>query len=209
MRSSLDENLQTPTSLSHSSAYTTSNGNESSRERERTERPQHVGGCAMHVLSPSVDRQQDCQDGHAFTQEQAQPPSNGVGEEQRDHSPDVNNQGYESTTHDASGIVPKMKRKFRKRTKTGCITCRRKKIKCGEERPQCEYCTIASDWTTFDHDKARSVSKEACLATATLQFESQFYGLNPESQSLLYPLSQRMSTGRPTTLRSNGMQTPL
>ncbi len=160
MTSSPDETLQTPTSLTHSSAYTT-NANESFRERkrfnfentgrsshrrqydynspERTEHPQYMGKRAMHVLSPSDDREQYCQDGHALNQGQAQPLSNGVGEQQWDHSPGANSQGYESRTHDASGIVPKRKRKFCKRTKTGCITCRWKKKKCGEERPQCEY----------------------------------------------------------------------
>lgn len=31
--------------------------------------------------------------------------------------------------------------KARKRTKTGCLTCRRRRIKCGEERPTCKNCT--------------------------------------------------------------------
>lgn len=30
--------------------------------------------------------------------------------------------------------------KARKRTKTGCLTCRRRRIKCGEERPMCNNC---------------------------------------------------------------------
>ncbi|KAL8974818.1 MAG: hypothetical protein Q9197_000962 [Variospora fuerteventurae] len=30
--------------------------------------------------------------------------------------------------------------KPRKRTKTGCLTCRRRRIKCGEERPTCKNC---------------------------------------------------------------------
>jgi hypothetical protein len=30
--------------------------------------------------------------------------------------------------------------KLRKRTKTGCLTCRRRRIKCGEERPICNNC---------------------------------------------------------------------
>ncbi|RDL38855.1 uncharacterized protein BP5553_03195 [Venustampulla echinocandica] len=29
----------------------------------------------------------------------------------------------------------------RKRTKTGCLTCRKRRIKCGEERPTCHNCT--------------------------------------------------------------------
>ena len=31
--------------------------------------------------------------------------------------------------------------KLRKRTKTGCLTCRQRRIKCGEERPVCANCT--------------------------------------------------------------------
>ena len=30
--------------------------------------------------------------------------------------------------------------KMRKRTKTGCLTCRKRRIKCGEERPTCANC---------------------------------------------------------------------
>jgi Fungal Zn(2)-Cys(6) binuclear cluster domain len=30
--------------------------------------------------------------------------------------------------------------KLRKRTKTGCLTCRKRRIKCGEERPICNNC---------------------------------------------------------------------
>lgn len=36
----------------------------------------------------------------------------------------------------ASASNPKM----RKRTKTGCLTCRKRRIKCGEERPTCANC---------------------------------------------------------------------
>ena len=32
------------------------------------------------------------------------------------------------------------RRKSRKRTKTGCLTCRKRRIKCGEERPICQNC---------------------------------------------------------------------
>jgi hypothetical protein len=35
-----------------------------------------------------------------------------------------------------SSATPKM----RKRTKTGCLTCRKRRIKCGEERPTCGNC---------------------------------------------------------------------
>ncbi|RDW92157.1 hypothetical protein BP5796_01551 [Coleophoma crateriformis] len=35
----------------------------------------------------------------------------------------------------------KINRKRAKRTKTGCLTCRRRRIKCGEEKPTCSNCT--------------------------------------------------------------------
>ncbi|MCJ1434588.1 hypothetical protein MMC27_003957 [Xylographa pallens] len=40
----------------------------------------------------------------------------------------------------AKAIKRKNNLKARKRTKTGCLTCRRRRIKCGEERPTCANC---------------------------------------------------------------------
>ena len=40
-----------------------------------------------------------------------------------------------------TGTGPASNTKTRKRTKTGCLTCRRRRIKCGEERPVCANCT--------------------------------------------------------------------
>jgi hypothetical protein len=34
--------------------------------------------------------------------------------------------------------------KMRRRTKTGCLTCRKRRIKCGEERPTCTNCVKSS-----------------------------------------------------------------
>jgi hypothetical protein len=36
--------------------------------------------------------------------------------------------------------TPTVNPKLRKRTKTGCLTCRKRRIKCGEERPTCNNC---------------------------------------------------------------------
>ncbi|KAK3209095.1 hypothetical protein GRF29_69g758368 [Pseudopithomyces chartarum] len=44
--------------------------------------------------------------------------------------------GDVSPTGSASASNPKA----RKRTKTGCLTCRKRRIKCGEERPTCANC---------------------------------------------------------------------
>ncbi|KAF2626467.1 hypothetical protein BU25DRAFT_99806 [Macroventuria anomochaeta] len=51
-------------------------------------------------------------------------PPGGAG----DVSPTGNGSGSTATT------------KMRKRTKTGCLTCRKRRIKCGEERPTCANC---------------------------------------------------------------------
>ena len=40
----------------------------------------------------------------------------------------------------ASGSGSTTNPKMRKRTKTGCLTCRKRRIKCGEERPTCANC---------------------------------------------------------------------
>lgn len=40
----------------------------------------------------------------------------------------------------ANGATAATNPKMRKRTKTGCLTCRKRRIKCGEERPTCINC---------------------------------------------------------------------
>ncbi|KAL6710947.1 hypothetical protein ACN47E_006822 [Coniothyrium glycines] len=39
-----------------------------------------------------------------------------------------------------TGLTNQSNSKMRKRTKTGCLTCRKRRIKCGEERPTCANC---------------------------------------------------------------------
>ena len=39
-----------------------------------------------------------------------------------------------------TGMTGQANPKMRKRTKTGCLTCRKRRIKCGEERPTCGNC---------------------------------------------------------------------
>lgn len=42
------------------------------------------------------------------------------------------------TERPATAVPPKRKRVFSNRTKTGCLTCRRRKKKCDEQHPYCE-----------------------------------------------------------------------
>ena len=166
MRSSPDENIHTATSQTPSSVYPASNGNDSSHKRKRsgtddagrsspqrqydysppkrTNHPQHVADRALHVLGNSDDqRYYKSQNGidhgdHAWSQGHGQPvqapATNGAGDE--DNSPGSTGQNYDSM-NGSNSIVPKRKRNFSNRTKTGCMTCRRRKKKCDEIRPHC------------------------------------------------------------------------
>ena len=45
---------------------------------------------------------------------------------------------YAPDRHGAMQVAPKRKRVFSNRTKTGCMTCRRRKKKCDEQHPACK-----------------------------------------------------------------------
>lgn len=56
-------------------------------------------------------------------------------------SDDDSDQKYPVDGADTSKAEAALKAKLsRKRTKTGCLTCRKRRIKCGEERPVCKNC---------------------------------------------------------------------
>lgn len=48
--------------------------------------------------------------------------------------------GYEKREMSAGSDPKKRKRNFSNRTKTGCMTCRKRKKKCDEKRPECKPC---------------------------------------------------------------------
>jgi hypothetical protein len=53
----------------------------------------------------------------------------------------MDHHGIEGSSVPESGNAPiDPSQKVRKRTKTGCLTCRKRRIKCGEERPICGNC---------------------------------------------------------------------
>jgi hypothetical protein len=56
-----------------------------------------------------------------------------------DHGTQVAMSSNHPTAAPTEDLVPPL-RKNRKRTKTGCLTCRKRRIKCGEERPTCANC---------------------------------------------------------------------
>lgn len=115
---------------------------------KRDEHPQHVADRVLHVLDTSDGHQQYYQDsnganqnGHAWEHDQSQhgtPTTNGL-EERWENGQDSSAQNYDPAMNGTNGVLPKRKRNFSNRTKTGCLTCRKRKKKCGEERPYCEY----------------------------------------------------------------------
>jgi hypothetical protein len=61
-----------------------------------------------------------------------------------DESVDVNHRKFTNYSQErpqpAVQVGPKRKRVFSNRTKTGCMTCRRRKKKCDEQHPSCKFC---------------------------------------------------------------------
>lgn len=53
--------------------------------------------------------------------------------------------GYDRREMSASSDPKKRKRNFSNRTKTGCMTCRRRKKKCDETRPECMSMSVLGD----------------------------------------------------------------
>ncbi|KAK4938459.1 hypothetical protein LTR10_021088 [Elasticomyces elasticus] len=49
-------------------------------------------------------------------------------------------QESEAQTDDAPATEAAQKQAAKRRTKTGCLTCRKRRIKCGEEKPTCKNC---------------------------------------------------------------------
>ncbi|PYH81755.1 acetyltransferase [Aspergillus uvarum CBS 121591] len=64
------------------------------------------------------------------------PPESSVQSEQSASMPMIS----QERVHPAVQVAPKRKRVFSNRTKTGCMTCRRRKKKCDEQHPACNNC---------------------------------------------------------------------
>ncbi|RAL13604.1 acetyltransferase [Aspergillus homomorphus CBS 101889] len=66
----------------------------------------------------------------------SRPPESSVQNEQSVLMPSLS----QERPHTAVQVAPKRKRVFSNRTKTGCMTCRRRKKKCDEQHPACNNC---------------------------------------------------------------------
>ncbi|KAL9036462.1 MAG: hypothetical protein Q9180_004288 [Flavoplaca navasiana] len=75
----------------------------------------------------------------AITQNPLAPEENPSNESHEDNQNKGQRVKVEESTEGKSSRQT-LSAKARKRTKTGCLTCRRRRIKCGEERPTCNNC---------------------------------------------------------------------
>ncbi|KAL2061838.1 hypothetical protein VTL71DRAFT_7216 [Oculimacula yallundae] len=123
--------------------------------------------------------------------------------EDQDDFDEIDSPELMDETHDGTDPPPKKpgsKAKGRKRTKTGCLTCRKRRIKCGEERPTCSNCTK---------------SKRQCEGyNQRVVFKDPLSGYRPPvpqfSQSSFSNSGYSQSTGRRESHSQSGSsQTPL
>ena len=93
----------------------------------------------------------------------------------------------------ANGVVPKRKRNFSNRTKTGCLTCRRRKKKCDEERPLCEYTSCFAFPTNLVQ---ATIAIEAGLSAKAIRRHEVVFGLKLLQPK--YPCRYSPKTALPT-----------
>jgi hypothetical protein len=72
------------------------------------------------------------------TQQRREYEQTSPGEDERSASASYSSYSTERRDISTQGDPKKRKRNFSNRTKTGCMTCRRRKKKCDEARPECE-----------------------------------------------------------------------
>jgi hypothetical protein len=86
----------------------------------------------------------------------------------------------------------KRKRNFSNRTKTGCMTCRRRKKKCDETKPECKYLTLTTKLAYIDpYFKATTVYEEDLFAPV---INKEDHGRRPSKNKHPFPSSQRQTT---------------
>jgi hypothetical protein len=85
----------------------------------------------------------------------------------------------------------KRKRNFSNRTKTGCMTCRRRKKKCDETRPECELCRISYKQLGMTISQVITVFVVALSARDT---SNEVNGQRPNRNSPLFLCNRRPIT---------------
>lgn len=107
----------------------------------------------------------------------------GYGSPDEDRS--VNPYGYSNREMSAQSDPKKRKRNFSNRTKTGCMTCRRRKKKCDESRPECNNCLRGGFVCSGYQQRGQWPKTEQKAAPIPLQSKTE-YENSPYSSSSPY-----------------------
>ncbi|KAI1003220.1 hypothetical protein K3495_g4986 [Podosphaera aphanis] len=101
------------------------------------------------------------------------------------------------------GEAKRRKRNFSNRTKTGCMTCRKRKKKCDETKPHCNNCQRGGFTCSGYQVRGQCPKPESKQSPVPLQSKTEFE-LSPHSSKISYPPLNSAGPHRtepPTTYR--------
>jgi acetyltransferase-like isoleucine patch superfamily enzyme len=98
--------------------------------------------------------------------------------------------GTERREMSAQSDPKKRKRNFSNRTKTGCMTCRRRKKKCDETRPECNNCLRGGFVCSGYQTRGQWPKTEQKQAPVPLQSKDGYDASSPYAQSSQYNSQQ-------------------
>lgn len=100
----------------------------------------------------------------------------------------------------------------KKRTRSGCLTCRRRKVKCKEEKPICSGCQKSNYECLWPENGTQSLSRRDIdafkVAKANLQKNLTFYVYNGDSNKTVRLHGQEQQKQRPTNFSGNLLHQP-
>ncbi|KAK0106973.1 Maltose acetyltransferase [Cadophora gregata] len=104
------------------------------------------------------------------------------GDDDRSANP-YGNYGHDRREMSAGSDPKKRKRNFSNRTKTGCMTCRRRKKKCDENRPECNNCLrggfVCSGYQQRGHWPKTEQKQPPIPLQSKTDYENSPYGPSP------------------------------
>ncbi|ODH49652.1 hypothetical protein GX48_04176 [Paracoccidioides brasiliensis] len=104
-------------------------------------------------------------------------------------------------------VGPKRKRVFSNRTKTGCMTCRRRKKKCDEQHPSCNNCLRGG--FLCEGYSSRSTWQKPSTAKGPVPLQAKD-GYSEVSPQYIHDISPQRHERGPTTVHSdNGKSRPI
>ncbi|PMD44253.1 hypothetical protein L207DRAFT_276473 [Hyaloscypha variabilis F] len=150
---------------------------------------EHIGE-VLQRASQNMDAQREY--GSPPDDDRSANPYGGYGNERREMS--------------ASSDPKKRKRNFSNRTKTGCMTCRRRKKKCDENRPECNNCLrggfVCSGYQQRGHwPKTEQKQAPIPLQSKTEYENSPYTQSSPYASHLGHPRREPLPGYRGQTLR--------